>query len=380
MVDRAGTECYIPASRKHGCNNPSRRRAIDTYLFVRIAIPGGRQRVTDAGSIAPVFMAAERFMTEGPIEGIVTRGHGNRFTVFAGGRRYSCQLRKKIKFKTEQTTPIAVGDDVLVTVISEHEAVIEEVRDRRSVLSRPAVGQETTEHVLAANIDALIVVTSAREPAFKPGLIDRFLIAAESGGLQPAIVINKIDLGLEADAKEAARIYRELGYDVFLTSAVDGTGMDAFGNFLNKHRSIMAGHSGVGKSTMLNHLLPGIELPTREISQSTGRGRHTTSHIELFHLPGGGFIIDSPGIKVLGLWQVDRDDLSSYYPEIVEREDDCRFPNCSHIHEPDCAVRQAVEGGAITALRYRNYVQIYESLCSQNRVWKQRNRPSEPTK
>ncbi len=318
-------------------------------------------------------------MTEGPIEGIVTRGHGNRFVVYAGGRCYSCQMRKKIKFKTEHTTPVAVGDDVLVTVIDDHEAVIEEVCERRSVLSRPAVGQETTEHVLAANIDVLIAVTSAKEPAFKPGLIDRFLIAAESGHLMPAVVINKIDLGLEDEAIKTAQVYRELGYDVFLTSAVDGSGLDEFGDFLNDHRSIMAGHSGVGKSTILNRLLPGTELPTREISHSTGRGRHTTSHIELFRLPGGGFIIDSPGIKVLGLWQVDRDDLSSYYPEIAALEDDCRFPHCSHIHEPDCAVRAAVDDGAVAAVRYRNYVQIYESLCSQNRVWKQRNRPSEPT-
>lgn len=318
-------------------------------------------------------------MSEGPIEGIVTRGHGNRFIVYAGGRRYSCQVRKKIKFKTEQTTPVAVGDDVMVTVIDDNEAVIEEVRDRRSVLSRPAVGQETTEHVLAANIDVLIAVTSAKEPAFKPGLIDRFLIAAESGGLKPAIVINKIDLGLEDEVREADRVYRELGYDVFLTSAMDGRGLNEFGDFLNDHRSIMAGHSGVGKSTILNRLLPGVELPTQEISQSSGRGKHTTSHIELFRLPGGGFIIDSPGIKVLGLWQVDQDDLSSFYPEIAALEDSCRFPHCSHIHEPDCAVQAAVTDGAVAALRYRNYVQIYESLGSQNRVWRQRNRPSEPT-
>lgn len=318
-------------------------------------------------------------MTEGSMDGIVTRGHGNRFMVYAEGRHYSCQLRKKIKFKTKQTTPVAVGDDVLVTVIDDKEAVIEEVRDRRSVLSRPAVGQETIEHVLAANIDVLIAVASAKEPAFKPGLIDRFLIAAESGGLKPAIVINKIDLGLDDEIKEAIDIYRALGYDVFPTSAIDHKGLREFGDFLKEHRSIMAGHSGVGKSTILNSMLPGVELPTREISHSTGRGRHTTSHIELFRLPEGGFIIDSPGIKVLGLWQIDREDLPSFYPEITALEDACRFPHCSHIHEPECAVREAVDEGSIAAMRYRNYVQIYESLCSQNRVWKQRNRSSEPT-
>jgi ribosome biogenesis GTPase len=312
-------------------------------------------------------------MTEGLIEGIVTRGHGNRFVVYAGGCHYSCQMRKKIKFKTEQTTPVAVGDDVLLTVIDDKEAVIEEVRDRRSVLSRPAVGQETIEHVLAANIDVLIAVASAKEPDIKPGLIDRFLIAAGAGGLKPAIVINKIDLGLEDEAAEAAGVYRQLDYNLFLTSAVDGRGLDEFAHFLKNH------HSGVGKSTILNRLLPGVELPTREISQSTGRGRHTTSHIELFRLPQGGFIIDSPGLKVIGLWQVDRDELASFYPEIAALEDACRFPHCSHIHEPDCAVRDAVDKGDVAPMRYRNYVQIYESLCSQNRVRRQRNRPSGPT-
>lgn len=298
------------------------------------------------------------------VDGIVTRGHGNRFVVYAEGRHYECQLRKKIKFKTEQTTPVAVGDDVGITITENEEGVIEEVRDRRTVLSRPAVGRQTSEHVLAANIDVLVAVASVDEPPLKPGLIDRFLIAAQAGGLRPAVVINKIDLGLHGDAARTVEVYRQLDFDLFLTSALDGSGLDTFHAFLRDHRSILAGHSGVGKSTILNRLLPGIELPTREISHATGRGKHTTSHIELFRLPEGGFVIDSPGIKVLGLWQMNKSDLAMFYSEMEPFVGDCRFSPCSHTHEPDCAVKAAVKRGEVASMRYENYIQIYHSLDS----------------
>ncbi len=303
-------------------------------------------------------------MSEKTVDGIVTRGHGNRYIVYAEGSHYACQLRKKVKFKTEQTTPVAVGDDVRITIANDEGGVIEEVRPRRSVLSRPAVGRETAEHVLAANIDALITVASVADPALKPGLIDRFLISAQAGGLRPAVVVNKVDLGIDELSRKIIEVYRKLEFDLFLTSALDGTGLEKFRGFLEKHRSILAGHSGVGKSTILNKLLPGVQLPTREISRATGRGKHATSHIELFHLPGGGCVIDSPGIKVIGLWQVNKEDLAWFYPEMRSRVDRCRFPRCSHIHEPDCAVKEAVEKGQIAAVRYENYLQIYDSLES----------------
>ena len=301
-------------------------------------------------------------MSETVIDGIVTRGHGNRFMVYAGKRYYTCQLRKKVKFKTDQTTPVAVGDDVRITVVDGNEAVIEEVRERRSVLSRPSVTRETDEHVLAANVDSLIIVASIQSPILKPGLIDRFLIVADIGGLTPAIVINKIDLGLDKSDAEAVEVYRSLGHSLFLTSALNGEGLDEFRDFLENHRSILSGHSGVGKSTLLNRLLPDLDLPTLDVSQATGRGRHSTSHVELFHLSDNGFVIDSPGIKVLGLWQLEKENLSGHYPEMHPYLDACRFTRCSHLHEPDCAVRDAVEKGQISVLRYQNYTQIYNSL------------------
>jgi ribosome biogenesis GTPase len=298
------------------------------------------------------------------LDGIVMRSYGNRFLVFAGGCWYDCQLRKKVKFCADGTTPVAVGDDVKITVISDGQGVVEVVGERRTALTRPEVGRKANpnQQILAANIDVLVIVGSVKEPALKPGLIDRFLIAADMGELHPIIVINKVDLGIDGDEAEAAAIYRSLGYDLFLTSAVDGTGLDDLARYLGQHRSILSGHSGVGKSTLLNKIMPGIDIRTSEISASSGRGVHTTSHFEMYPLLNGGFVIDSPGIKVLGLWQLERTGLDRYYPEMRAFQDNCRFTHCSHIHEPDCAVKEAVERGEVTALRYRNYQQIYHSI------------------
>ncbi len=301
------------------------------------------------------------------IEGIVTRGHGNRFIVFANDQEINCQLRGKVKFQTKETTPVAVGDDVIISLMANNEGIIEEVKPRRSVLSRPAIGRATREHVLAANIDSLVVVASIKQPQLKTGLIDRFLIASQIGGLNPVIVLNKIDLGLDDEIREIISIYRNLGYEIFLTSAIESDsvekdGLEEFRNYLSNHRSILAGHSGVGKSSILNQLMPELNIPVAKVSQSTQRGRHTTSRMELFRLPSGGFVIDSPGIKVLGLWQVAKEDIFGYYPEMAKFAGKCRFTMCSHTHEPDCAVKRALKSGNISNMRYKNYTQIYESL------------------
>ncbi|MEE9443739.1 MAG: ribosome small subunit-dependent GTPase A [candidate division Zixibacteria bacterium] len=298
---------------------------------------------------------------------MVTRGHGNRFIVYADNEYIPCQLRGKIKHKTFQSTPVAVGDNVIISLVEDGEGVIEEVLPRKSVLSRPVIGRETHEHVLAANVDSLIIVTSIKQPLLKTGLIDRFLIAAHIGDLYPVIVINKIDFGLEPHIKEIIETYRELGFELFLTTAIEKkikpeNETNLLGEYLNNHKSILAGHSGVGKSSLLNLLMPDLNLPTSSVSKVTNRGRHTTNRMELIHLPGGGFVIDSPGIKVLGLWQAEKDNIFEYYPEMRHYQDDCRFTPCTHTHEPDCAIKKAVESGKITKFRYRNYLQIYDSL------------------
>lgn len=298
--------------------------------------------------------------------GIVTKGHGNRFTVFADNRYISCQLRGRVKYKADETTPVAVGDDVMIELVGDNEGVIEEVAPRRSVLSRPKIAVEGREHVLAANMDSLVVVASIDKPALKTGLIDRFIIAAQIGNLKPVIVLNKIDLGISAKTREIIDVYRGLDYRVFLTSALpefeQDNDIELFREYLTEHRSILAGHSGVGKSSILNCLYPDLNLKIGDISRLTERGRHTTSHMELFRLPGGGFVIDSPGIKVLGLWQLERSELAFYYTEMESLLGQCRFSGCTHSHEPGCAVKAAHEAGRIAPFRYRNYLQIYDSL------------------
>ena len=240
--------------------------------------------------------------------------------------------------------------------------MIEGVEKRRSMFFRPAKGSESKKQVLAANIDQLAAVVSVSQPPLKPGLIDRFLIAAEIGGLRPIVIINKIDLGRIPILDEIEKAYAELGIECHIISALSGEGMAKLEESLADHKTIFAGHSGVGKSTILNGLVPGLDLPVGAVSESTDKGIHTTTQIELFELPNGGFVVDSPGLKVLGLWEVKKEELDEFYPEILEYREFCRFTGCSHTHEPDCAVKQAVDDGRIADFRYKSYLTIYNSI------------------
>jgi ribosome biogenesis GTPase len=286
------------------------------------------------------------------------------------GDRLLCEVRKKVKFEAD-TTPVVVGDDVLFS--RSHVAgqaggadsgAIEKVLERRTTFERPRVSRGVKEHkqVLAANLDRLAAVTSVKSPPLKTGLIDRFLVSAHAGGMEPMVIISKIDLGACDNLEEIVEVYRSVTPGVFVVSALCGTGVDELNAALNNHRTLLAGHSGVGKSTLLNVLIPGLDLKTKEISSYSGRGKHATTNIELFGLPSGGFVVDSPGLKVMGLWEVQKRELPHYYPEFSEFDHSCRFQPCSHLHEPDCAVKAAVENGKIPRFRYKNYTAISESL------------------
>lgn len=240
--------------------------------------------------------------------------------------------------------------------------MIEKVEERRSMFFRPAKGSDSKKQVLASNIDQLAVVASVKKPALKPGLIDRFLIAADIGGLNPIAVINKIDLGHIPLMDELKEGYSKLNIRTLFTSAKTGDGIKSLEKALIGHKTIFVGHSGVGKSTILNRMIPGLNLKIGEVSESTKRGIHTTSLVELYELPHGGFVVDSPGLKVLGLWEVKKEELDQFYPEMLELIDGCRFTGCSHTHEPDCAVKEGVKSGKIPEFRYKSYVTIYDSL------------------
>ena len=297
-------------------------------------------------------------------KGIVVATRGRSFIVRgSNGDRLSCEVRKKIKFEVQATTPVAVGDDVLFSRDGMSGGAIEKVLDRRTSFVRPMVGiKKEQKQVLAANLDCLAIITSVKSPPLKTGLIDRYLIAAQVGNMKPLIVFNKMDLKPPDNFDRITTAYRSINIDIFPTSVINGDGIKQLSMFLILHRTLFSGHSGVGKSTLLNTLIPELNLKTDKLSAYSNRGKHVTTSIELYELPDGGLVADSPGLKVMGLWDVDKDDLPYYYPEFRNYEKDCRFQPCTHIHEPDCAVKKAVENNQISGFRYQNYIAIADSL------------------
>ncbi len=276
---------------------------------------------------------------------------------------------------------LAVGDNVTVAVTRDEHAsetaqedkdrsdgMILTRQDRNTVLSRPQPrsdkkrdehSTETFEKVIAANMDLLVIVASTHQPPFRHGLIDRFLIIAERGGLKSLLAINKIDLG--KPDKQTLKDFKDLGVDIITCSASAGKNITKLKKLLTGQKAILAGASGVGKSTLINAIIPDAEAATREVRTSDQRGRHTTSAAVVYPLPDGGMIVDTPGLRELGL-HMDTVEVGWYFPEFEQFADKCKFNNCTHTHEPDCAVIAAVEEGKILPRRYNSYLRILETL------------------
>jgi ribosome biogenesis GTPase len=255
-------------------------------------------------------------------------------------------------------TVLAPGDRVVVEQL-EDQWWVTQLAPRESSLSRPTAGG-ARERVIAANVDRLVIVTSLAQPPLKPGLIDRYLIVGDVGGVTPLVCVNKMDLGGELPEELAA--YQELGVAVLPTSCETGLGIDELRQALHGKVSVLAGQSGVGKSSLINALDPSFDLHTQTVSGATDKGRHTTTSSRLYRLAGAIRIIDTPGLRKLGLWGVTAEDLPLYFPEIRERAAQCRFRDCAHFEEPGCAVRGAAEEEAISPLRYNSYRRIRRSL------------------
>lgn len=275
------------------------------------------------------------------------------------GETSLCLIDERLEEK--ESTLLAPGDRVYIERDKDGNEVVRGIGERTSTLFRYAPRKRGVEkHLIAANVDVLLIVAAAKHPPFRPGLIDRFLITAQLGGVFPIICLNKMDLVPEPP--EQLHLYRDLGIPVFKTSCATGEGIEGLREVLCGKTSVFAGHSGVGKSSLLNALDPQLRAYTREVSEATQRGKHATTAAWLYELDGDICVIDTPGIRTLGLWDVGPEELAFYFPDLAEYSLQCRFRNCTHIHEPGCAVQNALEQGRIAAGRYASYKRIRETL------------------
>ncbi len=294
--------------------------------------------------------------------GRVVNIFGPRVVLYADGASFDAIVSGKVKYADSGFSPIAVGDHVEFSAKNKKMASVDRIIARKSAITRPAVEKEGMTQVIVSNIDRLVVVSSIANPDFKPGLIDRFLVVAFKENLHPVIVINKIDLADPSSIATEISAWRDISCDVINTSAKTGEGLGALSSVLEKGTSVIAGHSGVGKSSLLNLLNPELKIKTRDISLYSGRGVHTTSRVTLFRLFPEGWVADTPGLKDLGLTGVTREKLHRYFPEFSRHEADCQFGNCVHIEEPVCGIKKAVASGAIARFRYDHYLHIYGTL------------------
>ena len=272
------------------------------------------------------------------------------------GERYECTVRGVVReLARDVRNAVVTGDRVLFLPTSADEGVIERIEARQGVIARQQHGRE---HILVANVEQVLVVASVADPPLKPGLIDRLLISAEKGGVRAIVCLNKCDLIDPADLQPFAGEYAQLGYDVVLTSATDGRGLEPLRRLLAGRETVIAGQSGVGKSSLLNALDPQLNLQTGTVSDWTRKGKHTTRRAVLYRLGRDAWIADTPGIRQFDLWDVDREEVEGYFREFRPFVPLCKFPNCLHMTEDGCGIKRAVTRGLISARRYESYLRI----------------------
>ncbi len=300
-------------------------------------------------------------MTE-PVNGVVLARSGGTYRVHTPAGELTAVLRGKLKHKDDER--VVAGDVVALEVHADGGASITGVHPRRTVLARRAAGGERDSRraqPIAANVDQVVVVASARDPEPNPRLLDRFLVIAEANRLPAVVIVNKIELDRSAGDKVARR-YGPAGYQVLLTSVKAPEGLAAVRDLLRGRASVLTGTSGVGKSSLVNVLQPGLNLRIGEISEKWRTGKHTTSAAQLVPFVGGGYVVDTPGMREVGTWGLDPDLLGPCFPEFRRYLDQCRFDNCRHLAEPECAVRRAASEGAIDPDRLASYERIYEEV------------------
>ena len=307
--------------------------------------------------------------TESPVP-VAVDGAGRVVSVSSGlcvvdidGTRLQCRLRSDLTAaETSFTNVVAAGDQVIVSGDGSGGGIIEQVLRRSSILARPDVFYGHRRQVIAANVDQLLIVSSWREPHFWPELVDRCVIAAQRSGLMPVVCVNKVDLAQDMqELDDAILLYEMLGHAVLKTSAVTGEGIDVLREILQGNTTALAGMSGTGKSTLISAVQPGLDLRVAEVG-STGEGRHTTTQATMLGLDGGGFMVDTPGVREFGLAGLRRSQLAAFYPEIASLAPGCRFNNCAHLEEPGCSVTAGLESGVVPVTRHHSYRAIRETL------------------
>jgi len=306
------------------------------------------------------------------MKAIVYKSTGSWYLVKTKEQTLNARIKGIFKIdEITSTNPIAVGDEVEIELESEIEqtAVITQIYDRKNYIARTTPHHGWQRHIVASNLDQLLLFATLKEPRTSQGFIDRFLVAAEAFYVPPIIVFNKADVYRKKEMHqfgERKKIYESIGYSVLLTSMETGEGIDDVKNILKDKTTLIGGHSGVGKSTFINIIVPELMLRTKDVSGWSGKGMHTTTFAEIFDLPFGGRIIDTPGLREFGLTDISKQELSHYFPEMRKRLKDCQFNNCIHINEPGCAVKKAVEEGEIAVERYISYRNILESIDDKN--------------
>jgi ribosome biogenesis GTPase len=303
------------------------------------------------------------------MEGIVYKSTGSWYIVKnEKGQVFNARIKGVFKIdEITSTNPVAVGDRVEMEIENENEqtTIITEILPRKNYINRQSPRAKNQHHIIAANLDQSILVATLKEPRTSQGFIDRFLVASEAYHVPAIIVFNKSDLFKKKEEElfeEWKTMYEAIGYPVFKMSAKNGVGIDELRAELENNTTLISGHSGVGKSSLLNALLPGLEIRTQDVSGWSGKGLHTTTFAEMYDLPNGGRIIDTPGMREFGLVDITRQELSHYFPEMRERLVNCQFNNCLHINEPGCAIKEAVANGLIHENRYVSYYGILESI------------------
>jgi len=299
-------------------------------------------------------------------QGVVLHGTGGIWhvrTESGSDREASLRGRLKQEGKQENALKLAVGDRVTLEPVDGGASwAIAEIHERSSSLSRRSPGTGRTERVVAANVDQVVVVFAVVKPEPHPRMLDRFLTIAEANDLAARIVINKVDLASEAAARQRFAAYERAGYAMHFTSTKVPHGLTELREALRDRVSVFSGPSGVGKSSLLNALYPGLSLRVGEISESVNKGRHTTVGAFMHPLPGGGYVVDTPGLREVGMWGIAASELDRCFPELRALRDECRFADCTHRAEPDCAVREALAAGTLDRERYDSYLKLREEL------------------